>query len=318
MKQALIRFLILTIAVLSVSPSFAQKVRRSELRKSNRWLSDGRNEKSAARFAELVKRDSNNLLANYGAALSYYYWTPERMKALPYLERCAWLFKKDTLPDVYYFLSDCYLLKGDISLAKSYAKIYKNFIDREGTNLNKKELAELMKDLECRLQNNTVSKSLLPEIIPKGNLKSLPGKVNSSYDEYSSLLSSGDSIIYFTSRSPEGGKTSMDKDDYKHFEHIMRSSLGKEGWQQPVLLPNINKKRRHNATDYISANGKLLYFYRGKSNGSLYVSELTKNDWSAPEPLQGKDLNKKDWKTSLSFRFADNSVMFIVSYRKGG
>lgn len=321
MKILFLRLSFLCLILLITAPLAAQKIRWLELRKGNRWLSNGKNEKSAALFSELVKRDSTHLLANYGAALSYYYWTPERVKALPYLERCTRHFKKkDTLADVYYLLGDCYLLYGRREEAKKYFLEYERLVNSEGTPLNDKEFQELQKDIACKINscNGLIPQSMIPVILPGAILKPLPGKVNSPYDEYSSLVSSADSVIFFTSRAPGGGKTSLDKDDYKHFEHIMRSSFGKEGWQEPSLLPNINKKRRHNATDYISSNGKLLYFYRGKKNGSLYMSELTKSSWSKPEPLQGKDLNKKDWKTSLSFRFADNSVMFIVSDRKGG
>jgi len=96
--------------------------------------------------------------------------------------------------------------------------------------------------------------------------------INSSYADYSPVLSIDESTIYFTSRrlrEDSSNRYLFDVLDGYHFEDIYISHDYNGKWTKPTLL-NINSKG-HDAVINISADGQTLFLYKDENNdGSKY------------------------------------------------
>jgi len=142
--------------------------------------------------------------------------------------------------------------------------------------------------------------------------------VNSKYHDYGPVLSPDDSLLYFTSRRKGSGEDKLDPEEGKYFEDIYVSKLEENGWGEAKSIgPPINTPKNE-AVNFLSVDGKTLYFCRGTKNGTFYTSAKTEQGWSRPKPLEhAGEINSSDWKTSLSYSVLDNTL-YVVSDKEGG
>jgi outer membrane protein OmpA-like peptidoglycan-associated protein len=143
--------------------------------------------------------------------------------------------------------------------------------------------------------------------------------VNSVFDDYSPVLSSDASEMYYTSRRMMSLRSPRSVIDDKFFEDIYHSEFQNGEWTISERLDKkiVGKKNKSNiAVVGISSAKDILYIYKGKENyGDIYSCELKKGAWSKPKPV--KKLNtKRDKETSLCISSDGNSLYFISSKEK--
>jgi outer membrane protein OmpA-like peptidoglycan-associated protein len=148
-------------------------------------------------------------------------------------------------------------------------------------------------------------------------VENIGSKVNSTYPEYSPVVTADESQMYFTSRRPTttGGK--IDERDNMYFEDIYSATRTDSGWGNVKNVgPPINTER-HDATIGISVDGQRLFLYRDDNgDGNIYTSDLQGDKWMTPVKLN-ENINSTKWEGSVSVS-ADGSVLYFSSEREGG
>ncbi|TAL58855.1 MAG: hypothetical protein EPN85_10550 [Bacteroidetes bacterium] len=303
-----------------------QKAEKKLLKAARKEFDFGNYDQASAKYLELLKIDSTNPMYNFEQAQSLYnnYRQPQSIK---YYEN-AIRYSQDSLGEAYYFLASSYHLDGQFENAQKYYRNYLKILSYHGTDMMEDEETNLKGEINHKIEmceNGKILFKLAPadKFILNGTpysfkIETVGKNVNSDYDDYGSVLSANDSVMYFTSRreGTTGGK--IDWDD-KYFEDIYMSGLGKNGWGSSFPMGAPINTKKHEAIISIAADGKTIYFYRGVKQGTFYYSNLQGNVWSNPGVLYDKtDMNTSAWETSF-FGFAiAGSELYVVSDREGG
>lgn len=163
---------------------------------------------------------------------------------------------------------------------------------------------------ECKTGKELTSKPLDVFIINLGPI------VNSSYDDYSPVLSYNDSILYFTSRRPvEEPRKKVSR--FKFKERIMKvdnngiTSPAKEVDGIPVLSYGNNT-----SVAGFSKTENRIYYYRGVAGGRLYSSEYKDDRWRNRFKVKNKVNHISCRETAISYDEKGN--IYFVADRTGG
>jgi len=328
--QVLISFLLI-LPIYSFSQdgnaygSFSGKEAKKMLKKARKDVDYGNYKDASEKYSQLIKSDSANTVYYYEYALILYN-NFEQIKSIPYFEKLI-KHSKDTTGEVFYFLATAYHLAGKFDLAENNYKTYISLIARYGTDLWPEEEGELRNEVLHKVEmcdnGKTLIKTPVDKISLSGKMRPFQilnaGKnINSDYDDYDAVLSSNDSLMYFTSRREGtiGGK--VDWDD-KYFEDIYVSTQTNQEWGVSAGIGESVNSDKHEAIVGISADGNKIYFYKGVKQGTFYSSSKNGNAWTKPETLyEQSDINTKAWETSMfGFTLATNEL-FVVTDRDGG
>lgn len=213
--------------------------------------------------------------------------------------------------DVYYHLARCYHLDEQLDKAIEY---YNLFIQ------NSRKKSELIDKAQLGITQCEVAKKLIGT--PKSaKVKNLGAPVNTSFPEYSPVVSLDGKSLYFTSRRTwENDATEIYRDPklYQYPEDIYVSILQPDGtWKDPKRLDfcieNINE-----ATIAVSIDERQIYAYQDiTGNGDIYFSEFQNNKFKVLELLDLKGVNTDYWETHCTATPDGNNIYF-VSDRPGG
>jgi len=148
---------------------------------------------------------------------------------------------------------------------------------------------------------------------------------NDTNSQYSPILSSDGTKLFFVSRGPSstGGTmtNTLKKKDVGHFyEDIFVSELQEDStWSEGVSIGQDINTIEHEAPTSISKDGKRLLLYRsGKTHKEdVYESNLMDNgQWSKPNLVKGV-VNSVHWEGSASLN-SDANKIYFSSDRPGG
>jgi outer membrane protein OmpA-like peptidoglycan-associated protein/tetratricopeptide (TPR) repeat protein len=325
----LIRFSLISAFILSICiPVHAQelaKAKRSEfkiiptgfkdawkaLKTGNKLFEEGLGTYREARknYLKAYRYNPNNAELNYMIGVCYLY-TDEKFESIKYLKK-AYKIKPNVTTDIRFMLGRAYHLVLDFDNAILEYSEYK-------ANLHPKELVTksgLISQLisQCRNGKDLISE---PERVVINNL----GKnINTVYDDYNSVISKDESIMYFTSRRMQSEKSKRNPFDNKYYEDIYYSINKLGGWGKAKRLDkkvNKNKNTANIAAVGLSEDKTELYSYIGKSNsGDIYKSVYQDNKWKSPRKLSGK-INSKYRETSLCFTSKGKKMFFISENKK--
>jgi len=269
-------------------------------------------------FLDAYKIDSTNANINYKLGFCYLQSANEKNKALPFLERAVQNVSHnydDTEPrekkapeNAYYLLGTAYRLANRFNESTTYFNKFKDIVgDR-----NKELAADLSKQVETNFTAIEFSKdTTVVSIVNLGD------SVNSSYPEYSPLVSADESTLIFTSRRP--GSTGNDKtDNDQFFEDIYVCTKRDDGtWSSPKSI-GLNINTNDNEADIgLSADGQQLFVYRGVNGGDIYYSTLEGETWSNLIALNS-NINTKAWETHATVSVDGNTLYFVSDRKEGG
>jgi outer membrane protein OmpA-like peptidoglycan-associated protein/tetratricopeptide (TPR) repeat protein len=249
--------------------------------------------------AYLTSGATDNVDVSFKLGLCYLY-TETKAKSLPYLEK-AFREKPNVDEDIEYYLGMAYQNNHQYGKAKEH---YENFRSKN------KKLYEITteKIFECEIGDSLSRRPINALIEHQG------GNINSSFHEYSPLVTADGKTMIFTSN--------RSTDDYKiksgtNFEDIYIARKVGEDWGVPEKIsPKINIKY-NDAAASLSPDGKTLFLYYEEGGGDIYTSKFDGAEWSDPEPL-GKNVNTPlFWETSACIS-ADGQKLFFASNRPGG
>ena len=281
------------------------------------YLFDGDYYKALPIAKELYAYDSSNANIAYMLGTSYLGASPDRKKAIYYLEQAIMLsppspmykesdYKEKTAPGItYYNLAKAYHFSYRFDDAISNYYNYRSFVDLEDVNT--------YSEVKHQIEYSENAKLLIEEPV---NIKvqSLGSVINSKYEEYSPVISGdGNTLIFTSRREGTGGKLFLDG---KYYEDIYIAKKEKGKWTTPRSIGvNINTEG-HEATIGLSPDGQQLFIYKDDNgDGNIYMSKLNGAEWSKPEKLGG-EINTGSWETHATVS-ADGQNLFIVSNRSG-
>jgi outer membrane protein OmpA-like peptidoglycan-associated protein/tetratricopeptide (TPR) repeat protein len=252
----------------------------------------------------------NHAELNYMLGIIYFNLDTRKDRAIQRLE-AAQKLKPGVAPDVFFFIGWSHHLHMDWDLAIDNYKKFRDIV-KATPKFDPLAIDDVNKKIsECELGKGYTGS---PQRIVVENL----GKnVNSSFADYSALISTDESTLIFTSR--RDNSTGQKKDETgEYYEDVYISNFVNGAWTPAANMgPPINTDD-HDAPSGLSPDGTILYLYKleKKDGGDIYQSVLQGTTWSKPEHLN-KNINSKFHESSVSIS-SDNKTLYFVSDRDGG
>jgi outer membrane protein OmpA-like peptidoglycan-associated protein len=270
------------------------------LDKADRFAAKGDHENAIANYLSAERINPGNAEANYKLGKAYLISTTKN-KAVPFLEK-VYAIDPDYDPEINYYLAEAYQFNHEFAKARENFEIFKK---------KNKKLAEVadFKIKECLLGDSLIKHPLNVKIINAGY------QINSTYDDYSPLITADGSTMIFTSNRKAPNEV-VKRGSTVNYEDIYITKFHNDNWAIPEKIsPSINIPY-HDAAASISPDGRTLILYYEEGAGDLYVSYFDGVEWSPAKPLN-KNINTTYWETSGCIS-ADGQKLFFTSNRPGG
>jgi tetratricopeptide (TPR) repeat protein len=238
--------------------------------------------------------------------------------ALKYGKLALELGKEDVNDELYYVLALAYHRNGVLDSAIMH---YETAIER----LSK------MRANELRIQHNVDQCKYAQSLLASEatfERKRIEGDINSGYNDYSIVLSSEDTVMYFVSRRSDTKGGRMNPDDQLYFEDTYRVVYNEEDQRWSDASNKLGKLNSEgfDALNWISPDGHWAVMTLNNTmtdeKKTTRVSDICivkKNKqgyWNSPKPIDNKTINTSYFDGAASLT-ADGNMMFFVSDRKG-
>jgi hypothetical protein len=268
---------------------------------------------------KLLGINANSFNYNYRKGYTYFMLSKNPKEVISYLSKATGKVKKsidvystkNVAPsDVYYYLGNSYQTLEKLDSAEYFYTLF---------NEKSSKGSVLYRYSQLRLKQSGLAKNKVQNPNKDILVTNLGPNVNTNYPEYSSVSSPDAYDIYFTSRRPWGGDTSLkfiSAEEGLYPEDIYMSSGEGSSWSKPTRLKS-NSPMYNEAT--VTLNNNKFYTYTDSTGrGDIYSSNY-KEAFHFPEQLLDvTDLNtKKSWETSVFFS-QDGNRIYFSSDRKGG
>jgi outer membrane protein OmpA-like peptidoglycan-associated protein len=271
-------------------------------------------------FLDLYKQEPTNCNLAFKLGVCYQATRTEGKQAIPYFEKATASVsdnykgsshKEKNAPLITYkFLGDAYHLNYQFDKAiVSYQKFLALMSE------NKKNDKALIDETNRKIEMCKTGKLLVttPVVVKIQNLGS---SVNSTYADYSPVLSADQQTLFFTSRRPETKGGEKDQDG-NYMEDIYMSTKTKAGWAKAENIGAPINTDFHDANVGMSPDGQTILIYKDDmGDGNIYSTSLNGDKWSTPIKLND-NINTKHWEPS-AFISADGSSLYFISNKPGG
>ena len=193
------------------------------------------------------------------------------------------------------------------------------------------ELMPKMRSSELRIEHNIKHCQYAKEQLKteaKYERQQMPGEVNSGYDDYGIVLTSEDTVIYFSGRRNNTTGGGLNPDDQQYFEDTYRAVYDEEMESWETVSNELGKLNSvgFDALNYISPDGTwgvmTLNTTMSDEKKTTRVSDIceikknTKGTWNSPKPIKNKTINTSYFDGAATLT-ADGNTMYFVSDRKG-
>lgn len=165
----------------------------------------------------------------------------------------------------------------------------------------------------------------LPKETSEVALEGLDRKVNSSFSEYSPVLSADESTLYFSTWEATAAVPQTDANDEKSHSRIFMSTRDDKGWGKSTALgKEVNRPGVHSANPALSADGRRLFYNRIEMESNLilqakiYVSDVEDDGWKSGNPVSGINANGRLVLQPAPGELFGGEVLFFVSDMDGG
>ncbi len=268
-------------------------------------------------FLEAYQIDSTSANINYKIGYCYLNSATEEGKALHYLEKAILNTKSNYIDmeprenaapvNAYYYYGLALHFNYNFDEAITNFEKFKSFLRPKQT--------ELIKDVDHQIAICNNAKTIVSTPI-NVIITNLGDSINSTFPDYSPVISGNEKTLIFTSRRP--GSTGGDRtDDNQFYEDIYISHKNTDSsWSIPESVSaNINTSTNE-ASIGLTVDEQTLLIYKDVNGGDIYYSALEGKDWNVPQPM-GSDINTPNWETSACLT-PDGKTLYFVSNRKEG
>ncbi len=250
----------------------------------------------------------NSAVCNFKMAVCYYNISAQRMMGLSYIEKAIAL-NPAVDPMAQFYLGRMYHLHAQWDKAITAYRIYMSTLNSDPTG-NRDKIADMTRKIQECVTGKELQKN--PQRVFIDNLGKI---VNSSYPEYTPIITADESEMYFTSRRNTSTGMKLDEDQ-QYYEDLYRTTYVMGAWTPPVNMGKPINSDEHDATAGISPDGQKLYVYRPTHGGDLYECELKGVTWTEPERMN-KYINSDGHESSVSLSF-DGKKLYFISDKDGG
>jgi len=249
----------------------------------------------------------NNALINYRIGVAYLQ-THEKGKAYEYITK-AYNLNPAVDERVRFHTGWVYHLRSEWEKAITE---YQGFIATIGSK-HKEDIEKATKRIEECKTGMELAKNPIRVFIDN-----VGPEINSSYSDYSPVITADQSIMMFTSRRPGGVSAGLSEEDNLPYEDIWMSTKNGKKWTNARNIGTPVNLELHNAAICLSPDGQKLITYDGATKGGdLFISELMGAMWTKPEHL-GKAVNTDGHEASASFSYDSKTLFFVSTDRKDG
>ncbi|MEQ8323113.1 MAG: hypothetical protein RH916_00390 [Vicingaceae bacterium] len=212
------------------------------------------------------------------------------------------------IPDAYYYLARYHHGIEEFTVSVALLQAFKNLDGKKSIDMLEIDRLIQMSERAENMMLNPVSATVY----------NVGKNINSTFDDYSPLITGDESIMVFTSRRE--GSTGGKKDPYGEFLEDIYVSLKKEDqWQVASNIGEPLNSSTHDAAVGLSSDGNVILTYRTNKEltaGDLYISREQKDGWSEPEKL-AEGINSEYQEASASIT-QDERIIYFSSDRPGG
>ncbi|MES2516154.1 MAG: hypothetical protein V4580_18510 [Bacteroidota bacterium] len=268
-------------------------------------------------FLEAYQKDSSSANINYNIGFCYLNSSTTKGLAESYLAKSIKDISKNYKSDnpseksapplaIFYYGKALHInYKFDEALVQ-----YDSFLNTYVSDkVNKEDVAFY------KAQNEFAKEIMMAPINVK--IANLGDSINSSYPEYSPVLSVDESSLIYTTRRNTGTGGERLPDGH-YFEDVVISYKDAMGrWSSPKSLSANVNTAGHEGSINLTADGQtLIVFKDDNGDGNVYFSTWDGKDWSSLQSF-GSDINSKYWESHACLS-ADNNTLYFVSDRPGG
>jgi len=260
---------------------------------------------------------SGNTEYNYRIGICFLH-SNFKNRAYPYLEQAY--RQSDPPSDIFFEMGRAYHYGHEFEKAIIFYESYrKNLRFHQQLDENSQEVQQVDRYIQmCRNGLRLVREPLI-----NVNVVNLGADINSTYADFSPLISRNEDVLIFTSKRPATEHTKSDPLTGQYFESIFYSTFENGSWTEAQNIGDpIHHEKIHDAAVGLSPEGSRLFLYRGDKNpfkanigGDLYVSERMRNNWSEPQPMEA--INSGNWESHVSITDQGDMIVF-TSNREGG
>jgi hypothetical protein len=291
---------------------------REKFTEGNYLILEGNYGRALKTFLQAYQIDSSSANINFKIGFCYLKTISEKSKALSYLEKAVLNTTKNYVDleprekaapvNAFYYYGEALHLNYKFDEAIANYEKFKSFLKPKQT--------DMITDVNRHIEISNNAKALVSAPI-NISISNLGDSINTSFPDYSPVLSADEKTIIFTSRRP--GSTGGDKTDEDQFYEDIYISYKKSDstWTTPVSIsPNINTIS-HEASVGLSADAQTLLIYKDGNGGDIYSSNLEGDSWTYPVQL-GSDINSPSWETSACLTPDGNTLYFVSDRKEGG
>ena len=288
---------ITTVFLLVISLTTYSQSAKEFLKKGGQQYKAKEYEKALETYKAGLERYPDDAKLNLQTGLTYLSM-PNKKESLTYLQT-AFTLNPSVDPDIYYYLGLSYQSNHQFKSAQEFFAEYKR---------HNKKGAEIA---DAKIRQSQFADSLT-RIASDVVVENIGKAINSSFHEYSPLVSSDGNTMIFTSNRPTDGSNALST-----FEDIYISKKVDGEWTQPTKIsPNINIEF-NDAAASLSPDGKTLVLYYEYGGGDIYVSKSEGDGWTKPIALNKNINGPMSWETS-AFLTEDGNHLYFSSNREGG
>lgn len=317
MKKLILLFLLLFF----VKIGFCQKIKgsyREKFTEGNHLIIEKNYSLALANFKDAYLIDSSSANINYKLGVCYLQSGSEKYKAVYHLEKAVQntthnyseedVTEKKASEFAFYYLGEAYRLS--YNFIASYVN-FKKFQDMVG-NKN----PQLTVDIDKQLSINTNAQEFTKDTA-KVVIINLGDSVNSTFPDYSPVISADESTLIFTSRRLGSTGDGDVTDEGLFMEDIYVSHKKMDGtWSKAKSIGSNINTAGSEANIGISPDGQQLFIYKDLNGGDIYYSNLEGETWSILTPISSS-INSPFAETNASIS-VDGNTFYFVSDRKEG
>jgi tetratricopeptide (TPR) repeat protein len=240
--------------------------------------------------------------------------------AIPHLEKAVknvsqnydmYSHKEKKAPiDAHFYLGKSYHLKGEVEKAIVQFKKFQELSVED---------SELLPLAAYHLKQCAQAKDLMTKSVDV-TLTNIGSTINTTVDEYSSVVSMDGSALYFTSRRAwpnNESDTSRDERTNALPEDVYVSFMKDDStWEDPIKL-GFCKPEQNEASISVNSNDRTINLYSDESGGDIYTSDFYHAKFQDIEKIDLEHVNSGNWENHCMMSH-DQNFFFFVSDRPGG
>ncbi|MDR2834917.1 MAG: OmpA family protein [Bacteroidales bacterium] len=249
----------------------------------------------------------NNAQLNYKLGICCLY-SSDKSRAETILKQ-AKKINPNVAPDLNYFIGYSLFLNGQYDEA---IENYQLFKDSQSLIPVKKQ-SPLVANVDKRIDECKHAKEMIANPI-RVWIDNLGENINSQFSDYGPSFPVDESFMIYTSRRDDtSGDTKIDPNDNQYYEDIyIAYKNDRKAFEKAINLRKLNTAQ-HDAAVSLSADGQILYTYKGYNSGTLLESKLVGSEWGKVKEV--KNINTKKYQESSAYQSNDGKYLYFVSNR---